>query len=210
MSIQKRIKNLIDYCPQPSMPLATRLKRHSLPIAAAVTAILVLSVTFTIFAYMSTMPKPIPAPSITAPPEKISGIQTVAETGGNVSNPNGVISDLSGDNNAARIYGTGGYIIGDIGQVVPSIVFIEINATIAEGKPSTMHVFVNDITTGSWTEIGMQTVNGGPTWWSIGYVFQSFSQVKISCTGPDVTGPDVDLYIDAIKIIPPALLYEEG
>jgi hypothetical protein len=31
------------------MPLATRLKRHSLPIAAAVTATLVLSVTFSIF-----------------------------------------------------------------------------------------------------------------------------------------------------------------
>ena len=49
MSIRKRIKKLIDYCPQPSMPLATRLKRHSLPIAAAVTATLVLSVTFSIF-----------------------------------------------------------------------------------------------------------------------------------------------------------------
>ena len=49
MSIRKRIKNLIDYCPQPSMPLTTRLKRHSLPIAAAVTAMLVLSVTFSIF-----------------------------------------------------------------------------------------------------------------------------------------------------------------
>jgi hypothetical protein len=31
------------------MPLTTRLKRHSLPIAAAVTAVLVLSVTFSIF-----------------------------------------------------------------------------------------------------------------------------------------------------------------
>ncbi len=49
MSIRKRIKTLIDYCPQPSMPLTTRLKRHSLPIAAAVTATLVLSVTFSIF-----------------------------------------------------------------------------------------------------------------------------------------------------------------
>ena len=197
MSIQKRIKNLIDYCPQPSMPLATRLKRHSLPIAAAVTAILVLSVTFSIFAYMFTMPKPIPTP-IVASPAKTYGIQTVTETGGNVSNPDGIISDLSGDGNAARIYGTGGYIIGDIGQVLPSIRFIEINATIAEGKTSEVHVFVNDITTGNWTEVGMFTVNGGPTWWTPGYVFQSFSQVKISCTGSDV-----DLYIDAIKIIPP-------
>jgi hypothetical protein len=49
MTIQKKIKNLIDYCPQPSMPLTTRLKRHSLPIAAAVTTMLVLSVTFSIF-----------------------------------------------------------------------------------------------------------------------------------------------------------------
>jgi len=49
MSMRKRIKNLIDYCPQPSMPLTIRLKRHSLPIAAAVTAVLVLSVTFSIF-----------------------------------------------------------------------------------------------------------------------------------------------------------------
>ena len=49
MNIQKRIKNLIDYCPQPSMPLTIRLKRHSLPIAAAVTAMLVLSVTLSIF-----------------------------------------------------------------------------------------------------------------------------------------------------------------
>ena len=49
MRIRKRIKNLIDYCPQPQMPLTARLKRHSLPIAAAVTAMLVLSVTFSIF-----------------------------------------------------------------------------------------------------------------------------------------------------------------
>ena len=49
MSIRKKIKNLIDYCPQPSMPLTTRLKRRSLPIAAAVTALLVVSVTFSIF-----------------------------------------------------------------------------------------------------------------------------------------------------------------
>ncbi len=49
MSIRKRIKNLKDYCPQPTMPLTTRLKRRSLPIAAAVTVTLVLSVTFSIF-----------------------------------------------------------------------------------------------------------------------------------------------------------------
>jgi hypothetical protein len=49
MSIRKKIKNLIDYCPQPSMPLTIRLKRHSLPIAAAVTAMLVLSATLPIF-----------------------------------------------------------------------------------------------------------------------------------------------------------------
>jgi hypothetical protein len=49
MSIRKKIKNLIGYCPQPPMPLTTRLKRHSLPIAAAVTVTLVLSVTFSIF-----------------------------------------------------------------------------------------------------------------------------------------------------------------
>ena len=49
MSKRKKNNNLIDYCPQPSMPLTIRLKRHSLPIAAAVTALLVLSVTFSIF-----------------------------------------------------------------------------------------------------------------------------------------------------------------
>ncbi|MCW4029296.1 MAG: hypothetical protein NWE92_06585 [Candidatus Bathyarchaeota archaeon] len=49
MNIRKKSKNLKDYCPQPPMPLTTRLKRHSLPIAAAVTALLVLSVTFSIF-----------------------------------------------------------------------------------------------------------------------------------------------------------------
>jgi hypothetical protein len=49
MRTRKRIKNLIDYCPQAQMPLTTRLKRHSLPIAAAVTVTLVLSVTLSIF-----------------------------------------------------------------------------------------------------------------------------------------------------------------
>jgi hypothetical protein len=49
MNMKKRIKNLLHYCPQPQMPLTTRLKRHSLPIAAAVTATLVLSVTLSIF-----------------------------------------------------------------------------------------------------------------------------------------------------------------
>ena len=49
MSIRKKIKDLIDYCPQPPTPLTARLKRHSLPIAAAVTVTLVLSVTFSIF-----------------------------------------------------------------------------------------------------------------------------------------------------------------
>ncbi len=205
MSIRKRIKNLIDYCPHPPMSLTTRLKRHSLPIAAAVTAILVLSVTVSIFAYMFTMPAPIPPTPITASaPEKISGIQTVVETGGNVSNPEGIISDSSGDNSAARIYGTGGYIIGDVGETVPSIIFIKINAKIADNTPAIMEVFVKDGTSGSWTKVGLSTVNGGPNWWTIGYVFQSFSQVKIS-----YTGSNVDLYIDAIKIMPTAFLYEE-
>jgi hypothetical protein len=49
MSIQKKIKNLIDYCPQPQMPLTIRLKRHSLPIAVAVTATLIFSVTLSVF-----------------------------------------------------------------------------------------------------------------------------------------------------------------
>ncbi|MGD6851832.1 MAG: hypothetical protein ACQCN6_07225 [Candidatus Bathyarchaeia archaeon] len=49
MSIKKLIKNFRSWCPQPQIPLTTRLKRHSLPIAAAVTATLVLSVTFSIF-----------------------------------------------------------------------------------------------------------------------------------------------------------------
>ncbi len=49
MSIRKKTRGIIDYCPQPPMPLTIRLKRHSLPIAAAVAAMLVLSVTFSIF-----------------------------------------------------------------------------------------------------------------------------------------------------------------
>jgi hypothetical protein len=49
MSIRKRIKNFKDYCPHPQMPLTIRLKRHSLPIAGAITAMLVLSVTLSIF-----------------------------------------------------------------------------------------------------------------------------------------------------------------
>ncbi len=52
MRIRKKIKNLTDYCPHPSMPLTIRLKRHSVPIAAAVTIMLVLSVTLSIF-YLS-------------------------------------------------------------------------------------------------------------------------------------------------------------
>ncbi len=59
MSIRKKIKNLNDYCPQPQMPLTIRLKRHSLPIAGAVTAILVLSVTLSIFYLGLASPPPI-------------------------------------------------------------------------------------------------------------------------------------------------------
>jgi len=49
VSIKKLIENFRSWCPQPQIPLTTRLKRHSLPIAAAVTVTLILSVTFSIF-----------------------------------------------------------------------------------------------------------------------------------------------------------------
>jgi len=49
VSIKKLIENFRSWCPQPQSPLTARLKRHSAPIAAAVTAMLVLSVTFSIF-----------------------------------------------------------------------------------------------------------------------------------------------------------------
>ena len=66
MSIQKKIKNLIDYCPQPPMPLTIRLKRHSIPIAVALTATLVISVTFLIF-YLGLAAYASPPPIINDP-----------------------------------------------------------------------------------------------------------------------------------------------
>ena len=49
MNIRKKIKNLIDWCPQPPTPRASRLKRYSMPIAVAITATLILTVSFSVF-----------------------------------------------------------------------------------------------------------------------------------------------------------------
>ncbi|MFA5572010.1 MAG: hypothetical protein WC046_01000 [Candidatus Bathyarchaeia archaeon] len=65
MSRQKKIKDCIDYCPQPQMPLTIRLKRHSLPIAVAVTATLIISVTLSIF-YLGLATYTSPPPIINA------------------------------------------------------------------------------------------------------------------------------------------------
>ena len=49
MGIRKRLKDFRDWCPQPPDRLPTKLKRYSVPIAAVVTATLILSVSFFAF-----------------------------------------------------------------------------------------------------------------------------------------------------------------
>ena len=49
MSIRKIIKSLRNWCPQPSVPQTTKLKRYSMPIAAVITATLIFSVSFSVF-----------------------------------------------------------------------------------------------------------------------------------------------------------------
>ena len=49
MDIHKRFRDFRDWCPQPSNRLPSKLKRYSVPIAAVLTATLILSVSFFVF-----------------------------------------------------------------------------------------------------------------------------------------------------------------
>jgi len=49
MGLRKRLRDFRDWCPQPPGRLPTKLKRYSMPIAAAVMATLILSVSFFVF-----------------------------------------------------------------------------------------------------------------------------------------------------------------
>ena len=49
MGLRKRFRDFRDWCPQPSDRLPAKLKRYSMPIAAAVTVTLILSVSFSLF-----------------------------------------------------------------------------------------------------------------------------------------------------------------
>ncbi len=49
MGVRKRFRDFKDWCPQPPDRLPTKLKRYSMPIAAVVTATLILSVSFLVF-----------------------------------------------------------------------------------------------------------------------------------------------------------------
>ena len=49
MGLGRRFRDFRDWCPQPPDRLPTRLKQYSLPIAAVLTATLILSVSFFVF-----------------------------------------------------------------------------------------------------------------------------------------------------------------
>ncbi len=66
MSLRKRFRDFRDWCPQPPDRLPTKLKRYSMPIAAVVTATLILSVTFLAFS-SSLMPSAPIVPLVNAP-----------------------------------------------------------------------------------------------------------------------------------------------
>lgn len=62
MGIKKKIKQLLGYCPKPSPPLTTTLKRYALPTAIIITVSAVLSTFF--LASQSTILPPLPITSI--------------------------------------------------------------------------------------------------------------------------------------------------
>ena len=49
MSIRKIIKGLRNWCPQPSAPLSSKIKRYSMPLAAVLTVTLIFSASFSVF-----------------------------------------------------------------------------------------------------------------------------------------------------------------
>jgi outer membrane protein assembly factor BamB len=66
MGVRKRIRKFRDWCPQPPDRLPTKLKRYSIPIAAVVTATLILSVSLFVFS-SSLMPSAPIVPLVNAP-----------------------------------------------------------------------------------------------------------------------------------------------
>ncbi len=66
MQLRKRLKDFRNWCPQPPDRLPTKLKRYSMPIAAVVTATLILSVSFFVFS-SSLMPSAPIVPLVNVP-----------------------------------------------------------------------------------------------------------------------------------------------
>ncbi len=66
MGVHKRLKDFRDWCPQPPDRLPAKLKRYSMPIAAVVTATLILSVSLFIFS-SSLIPSVPIVPLVSAP-----------------------------------------------------------------------------------------------------------------------------------------------
>lgn len=66
MGLRERFRDFRDWCPQPPDRLPSKLKRYSVPIAAVVTATLILSVSFLVFS-SSLMPSAPIVPLVNAP-----------------------------------------------------------------------------------------------------------------------------------------------
>ncbi len=63
MGVRKRLRDFRNWCPQPPMPLSTKLKRYSVPIAAAITVTLIFSISFSVFSSsMISHPSVLPVP----------------------------------------------------------------------------------------------------------------------------------------------------
>lgn len=123
---------------------------------------------------------------------------------GSVTNKDN-IKGSSPDLSYARIYGittygSGGSIQGNLGTNVPSTSKIEINAYPATGYTSRVRVYVSSDGS-TWNPVGYVDVNGGPTWWTVGYAYQTVRYVAVASIYEDSKQPNV--YIDCVRVTQP-------
>ena len=82
MGLRKRLRDFRNWCPQPPDRLPSKLKRYSVPIAVAVAATLVLTVSFTMFSSIFlSHPSTPPLPVVNGPSSTSTGAITIDPDG---------------------------------------------------------------------------------------------------------------------------------